>query len=395
MTITRRSLLVLPAGLLGLSGCGETTPAAERTARARRASGDIVVGASWPLSTAKGTYGNGVELARDEINAAGGVLARPLRLVLRDDKLSVTRGIAIAHEFAGNLDMVAVLGTLNSYIAVATAPVYEDAGLVMLTQGSSVERLTAKGYRRVFRMIPSNRRVGELLAEHAAARKYRRVLVYYVKNEYGLDLANAFEQRAGAVGVEVADRVSYLAGAGDYRLAMQHWKDFYNFDAIFLAASLPDGATILEAIRQVGIRQPVFGADGLDSPDLARLAGPAAEGTEVISFFHPAAPLDHVQAFKARYEQRFRQLPDSSAALGYDGVMLLADAIRRAGSTVPDAIAKALRATRGWRGVSGMHNFDEHGNVPDKEIVIQAVRDGRFAYVLTSGAKGGAGEPGR
>lgn len=384
--ISRRSLLALPAALLGLPGCGQRSPAAERAARAKEATGDIVVGVSWPLASAKGTYWNGVELARDQVNGAGGVLQRGLMLIPRDDKHSVTRGTVVAHEFANNLDMVAVLGTLNSYIAVATAPVYEDAGLVLLTQGSSVERLTTQGYKRIFRQIPSNGRVGELLAEHAAARKYRRVLVYYVKNEYGLDLANAFEQRAGEVGIEVADRVSYLAGASDFRLAMQHWKDFYNFDAIFVAASLPDGASIIEAIRQVGIRQPVFGADGLDSPDLARLGGAAVEGTEVTAFFHPNAPLPQVQAFRARYEQRFGKAPDSSAALGYDAVLLLADAIRRAKSTVPDEIAQALRDTRGWRGVTGLHNFDRRGNVTDKEIVMQVVRGGKFEYVLTSGS---------
>lgn len=375
---------MLPAALLGLPGCSDPDLTQERAARARRATGDIVVGVPWPYGSPKGTYWNGVEMAWNEIQAAGGVLGRKLALVKVDDKQSVTLATRIAYDFANNLDMVAVLGTLNSYIAVATAPVYENSGLLFVTPGASVTRLTTQGYKYVFRSIPNNRGVGELLADHARARGYKRVLIYYVKNEYGLDLANAFEQRAYANGIEVGDRVSYMAAAGDYRLAMQHWRDFYRFDAIFLAASLPEGAEIIQAIREIGIRQPVFGADGLDSADFIRLGGAAVEGTETTAFFHPSEPAEHVRKFNAAYQQRYQRAPDSPAAAGYDAVHLLADAIRRAGTTVPSKVAEALRQPPGWRGVTGTHRFDARGDVQDKAIVIQVVRKGQFEYQGTS-----------
>lgn len=386
--IPRRTVLMLPAAaMLGAAGCADTNLGEERARRAAKAKGDIVIGVPWPYGSPKGTYWSGVEMAWDEVNGAGGVLGRKLSLIKRDDKLSVTLGTNIAYEFCNDLDMVAVLGTLNSYIAVATAPVYENAGLLFMTPGASVSRLTTQGYKYVFRMIPGNRHVGELLADHARAKGYKRVLIYYVKNEYGLDLANAFEQRAYANGLEVGDRASYMAAAGDYRLAMQHWRDFYRFDAIFLAASLPEGAEIIQAIREVGIKQPVFGADGLDANDLIRLGGAAVEGTETTAFFHPSTPLDHVQKFKAAFEKRYQRLPDTPAAVGYDAVHLMADAIKRAGSTVPAKIGDALRKGTGWRGVTGMHRFDDKGDVRDKDVVIQVVRNGRFEYQAISGAK--------
>ena len=375
-----RAFLAALTSMVLLAACSDTDIAAQRAARAAKATGDIVVGVSWPFSTAKGRLWEGVAMAQEEINAAGGVLGRKLVFVKEDDQLSVTKGTVIAHKFAENLDMVAVIGTLNSYIAIPTAPVYEFAGMVMLTQGSSVVRLTNQGYKKVFRMIPSNRNVGEMLAEYSKSKKYKHVLVYYVKNEYGQDLANAFERRATEIGVEVTDRVSYLAGAGDYKLAMQHWKDFYNFDAIFLAGSLPEGAQIISAAREIGIKVPIFAADGLDSPDLMALGGDAVEGVEVTAFFHPNTPTPEVSAFNDKFFQRYKKLPDTSAALGYDAVNLLAHAMTKAKTTVPADIAAELHKLKGWSGVTGEHGFDEAGNVMNKPIVMQVVKKGQFEY---------------
>lgn len=375
-----QSFLLSLAAVAVLTACNDPDIASQRAARAAKGEGDVVVGVSWPFSTAKGRLWEGVSMARDELNATGGILGRKLVFIKEDDQLSVTKGTLIAHEFADNLDMVAAIGTLNSYIALSTAPVYESAGMVMLTQGSSVVRLTNQGYKKVFRMIPSNRNVGEMLADYAKSTKYKHVLIYYVKNEYGRDLANAFEQRANSIGVEVADRVSYLAGAADYKLAMQHWKDFYNFDAIFLAGSLPEGAEIIRAAREIGIKVPIFAGDGLDSPDLVRLGGEAVEGVEVTSFYHPNMPTPAVHSFNEKFFKRYQKLPDTSAALGYDAVTLLAHAMTKANSTVPSRIAAELHKLKGWSGVTGEHGFDAAGNVLDKPVVMQVVKNGQFEF---------------
>lgn len=378
------SIAVAVFALAWLTGCEPADPGMQRAEKARQATGDVIIGAAWPFATAKGTLWDGIQLAQEEINAAGGVLGRRLEVVKKDDALSVTKGMIIAHEFANNVDMVAVIGTLNSYISVSTAPIYESADLLFLSQGSSANRLTEQGYEYFFRMIPSNRDVGEMLAMHAGLRDYQRVMIYYVKNEYGLDLANAFEKGAGAHGVEVVDRTSYLAGAGDYRLAMQHWRDFYDFDAIFIAGSLPEAAQIIVAAREVGIDVPIFGGDGLDSDELIRLGKDAVEGTEVVSFFHPDDPEPAVAAFNERFRARYDgRSPDTSAALGYDAVRLLAETMHRAGTTEPARVAQALREPVGWRGVTGMHTFDSAGNVLGKHVVIQVVKDGKFEFVTS------------
>jgi branched-chain amino acid transport system substrate-binding protein len=229
-------------------------------------------------------------------------------------------------------------------------------------------------------MIPGNRDVGEKLANYAKLKNYKHVLIYYVKNEYGLDLANAFEQGATAIGVEVTDRVSYQKGAGNYKSAMQHWKDFYSFNAIFLVASLPEGADIIRAAREAGIKVPIFAADGLDSQELIQRGGQDVEGTEVTSFFNPNVTTPAVNDFKDKFVKRYNKLPDTSAALGYDAVRLLAHAMTRAKTTAPKKVAMALHNLRGWSGVTRTHGFDDAGNALDKLIVMQVVKNGKFEY---------------
>jgi branched-chain amino acid transport system substrate-binding protein len=378
-----QSFVSLMAAIFLFAACSAASAAdvaAERAARAAKGVGDIVVGVSWPFSMEKATLWEGVSLAQDELNGAGGVLGRKLVLVKEDDKKSVDTGKMIAEKFSSNPDMVAVIGTLNSNIAIETAPVYERAGMVFLSQGSSLSKLTNQGYKNVFRMIPGNRDVGEKLANYAKLKKYKHVLIYYVKNEYGIDLANAFEQGAAAVGVEVTDRVSYQKEGGNYKSAMQHWKDFYSFDAIFLAGSLPESADIIRAAREVGIKAPIFAADGLDSEELIRLGGQFAKDTEITSFFNPSASTPAVSAFRDKFFKRYTKSPDTSAALGYDAVMLLAHAMTRAKTTAPKKVAMELHNLRGWPGVTRTHGFDDAGNALDKLILMQVVKNGKFEY---------------
>lgn len=378
-----QSFVSLMAAIFLFAACSAASAAdvaAERVARAAKGVGDIVVGVSWPFSTEKATLWEGVSLAQDELNGAGGVLGRKLVLVKEDDNRSVATGKMIAEKFSKNPDMVAVIGTLNSDIAIEIAPIYERAGMVFLSQGSSLSKLTNQGYKNVFRMIPGNRDVGEKLADYAKSKNYKHVLIYYANNHYGLDLANAFEQRAAAIGVEVTDLVSYQEKAGNYKSTMQHWKDFYSFDAIFLAGSLPAGADIIRVAREVGIKAPIFAADGLDSKELIRSGRQAVEDTVVTSFFNPNASTPAVSTFRGKFFKRYTKLPDTSAALGYDAVMLLAHAMTRAKTTAPKKVAMELHNLRGWPGLTRMHGFDDAGNALDKLILMQVVKNGKFQY---------------
>ncbi len=386
MKIKRRMLLL--AGLLGpgaLAGCERQSMAALRAARQAEARGPVVIAVAWPLKLGKASLAQGVDLAVEEINSRGGILGgRKLKILFKDDASSLSRGRLVAQEIADNPDVAAVIGHLNSYITAPAAKIYERAGLVMVTPGASGQKITEQGGRMVFRSLPGNRDQGRQIGDYAAAQGYKSVAIYYIKNDYGIDLANYFEQRAHELGIAIADRRSYNMGGDNHAALLAEWAAFLKTDAVFLCGSLPESAQILREAREAGLKVPVFGAAGLDSHDLIRLGGDSVEGTVVFSLFNVGDPRPEVRAFGERFRQRFGILPDSTAAQGYDAVQLVAHAMRQAGSSVPVQVAAALRATRNWPGVTGRTTYSENGDPVAKPMAKVVVRHGAFAYFDTS-----------
>lgn len=374
-----KKVLALWWAVITLSACEQAPIAQQRAERQAQNSGDITVAVAWPLKQSKATLVKGVQLAADEINSAGGLLGgRRIRLLIKDDGASLNTGRQVAQELANDIDVAAVIGHLNTYITVPASQIYERAGVVMITPGASGQKLTEQGNRYIFRSLPGNRDQGRQIGDYAATQGYKRVAIYYIKNEYGIDLANCFEQRAHELGITVVDRRSYDMSGDEHTSLLNNWAAFLKIDAIFLVGSLPESGQILREIRAAGLSMPVFGGAGLDSPDLIKLGGSSVEGTVVFSLFNQNDPQAAVRGFDQRYLARYGQLPDATAAQGYDTLRLLAHAISEAHSTVPDQVANALRTTKRWQGVTGVHTFDEKGDLVAKQLAKVVVSGGRF-----------------
>lgn len=347
--------------------------------------GPVTIAAPWPWESRTALlYGRGLQMAVDEINTAGGVLGRPLTMLREDDYESVDRGRLVAQRFAQNHDVVAVIGHMQSYVSLPAAAIYDLSGLVHLAPTATDPRLTEQGYRRLFRLTFTDREIGAQMAEFAAARDYDRVAIYYIRNAYGRGLANAFEERALEQNIVIADRQSYDPNsvAGDRALTgvLAAWGDL-DLHAIFVAGEPRQAAAMIRAARASDIAVPVLGGDALGTSSFVSLGGSAVEGTVIAAAFHPADEREEVQRFSVAFRQRYGDLPDVSAALGYDAVRLLAHGITRAGSVDPDAVAEALRTTAGWRGVTGPVAFTDRGDLVERVIGKVVVRDGQLAWL--------------
>lgn len=359
---------------LSISGCSED--GGDRGA----ARGDIVIGVGWPLASRNEGLAEGVRLAIDEINAGEGVLGRKLRVVSADDGGSVSEGLSAASRFTDDPQTVAVIGHRGSSVSMAAAAVYENAGIVMLTPGSTAPKLTESGFRHVFRMIPSDYQISERLAQYAASMAYRKVAILYSDDEYGRGLANAFEDRGKDYGIETIDRLDGYTDSTDLSRLVREWK-LLGCDAIFVAQVMPQAGRTLADLRQAGSDLPIIGGDGLDSGELAQEGAPASDGAVVASIFDPTAGRKEVEDFVRKYRAEYGEDPGKWAAQGYDAVHLLADAIRAAGSARPGDIADALHEIRDWVGVTGSHSFDETGDVTGKPIVLKQIVNGSFQYL--------------
>lgn len=372
---------VLIPVLFALSCSLATDPVEERSNEALKAEGDIVIGAAANWKYHQKLW-QGIELALGEINRAGGVLGRKIRIIKGDDEGSLTTGQAVAHRFAENKAMVAMLGHYNSYISVPTSIIYEYYGLLMMSYSTS-PRLTRQGFTRVFRSSPDDEIFGKELAEFSRRQGYRAVMIYHSRNEYGTGLANAFEKRCQALGIRVMDRLAYdsFGHARTFEKDLTYWKDNFKFDALFVAGVTPQAAEVVKAARDMGIDVPILGGDGLDSPDLIRIAGAGAEGTIVSSVFHPADPRPEAQIFVTAFREKFGALPNHMSVMGYDGLKVIVYAIERAGSPDPERLAEALRSVRDYQGASGLFRYDEKGDLVGRSISMSVVRDGRFVYL--------------
>ena len=348
---------------------------------------EIVIGAAWPWSAHPDVlYRQGMELAVAEVNAARGVNGRSLRLKELDDHESVDDGRMVAQQLAREPGVVAVIGHLQSYVTVPAAAIYDQAGIVLISATSTTPELTAHGYSRLFRTVFTDRDVGAQLAQYALARGHRQIAIYYMRNEYGLGLANEFERAATSGGARIVDRQSYDPGTPSNQASTERavtaWKNL-SIDAVFVAGQVPQAALFIAELRRKGITAPIYGSDALGTPALLAIGGQAVEGTVLATAFHTGAPRAEVHRFSGAFRHAYGREPDAGAALGYDAVNVLVEAIRRAGSTSPAKVSTALRALKDWQGVTGPFTFDEHGDLRDMPVQKMVVRNGRFEYLPT------------
>lgn len=378
-----------------LTACTMGGSPAEERARKAAANGDIIVAAPWPWEARGGElrYAEGLDLAVREINEAGGIDGRRIRLIRPDDRQSVNQGRLIAQQLAEDPQVMAVIGHLQSYITVPAAAIYDLAGLPLVSPASTSAELTSRNYARVFRATLTDQAIGQQMADYAAGQGYRRAVIYYVRNEYGRALANAFEERYQRGNLEVLARHSYDANQElsprSLEPVLKAWGNS-NPDVIFLAGEVPLAGRIIAAIRAAAIHTPVLGSDAMSTPGLVAEGGEAVEGTVVASFFHPDEPRKEVSEFVERFRTAYDVGPDVTSALAYDALWLLAQAMRSARTPAPADVSEALRRTE-WRGVTGHFRFDERGELLDRHIIRLVVRGGKFTYLqqghLDSGAE--------
>jgi branched-chain amino acid transport system substrate-binding protein len=325
----------------------------------------------------------GVKMAVAEVNTKSARARRgAVRMTIRvaDDQANFMEGIRIAQNLAVQPDITAVIGHWNSSIAIPAARIYNDAGLLMLSPVVSNPELTSKGYGYVFRNTLSDTEMGRQLAEYAARMNYRRVVIDYADNEYGMALANAFEDALSRTGGKVIDRVTDFNNALEFNEALDKWKAL-DYDAIFVADSMPHAAAFIRQMRQADKRIPMFGGDGLDVTDFLAKLGTAAEGVVVATVFNPEERRTELQKFIAAYRRKYAAEPDVWAILGYDSIQLIASAVQKAGSASPRKIAAALHGMKGWSGVLGTLRFDAAGEMRGIAIFKKIVRGGRFEYL--------------
>lgn len=364
-----RAGLVLAAFVVFAAGCIN-----------QKSSGEILIGAAWPFQSNSSLFGEGADLAVKQINESGGVNGRMIRLIKIDDEASVVKGMSIAQSFAEEHQVMAVIGHRSSPVAIPTSKIYEDAGIIMLSSGSTAPELTQKGYKYVFRNIPAVSAITKELTLYAAKNGHKRMVIYYTEDSYGMSLANAFEDHAGESGIAIVDRASYYGDVKGLARLHQKWRAL-DFDGIFVAQAMPEGARFIADAGKAGIAVPFLGTNAMDSPQLAEIGGAAAEGTVVGTVFNPGDTSTETGKFVEDFHREYGKEPLQYSALGYDAVKILAEAARQSGSGDPAAVAEKLRSFTNWQGAAGFHSYDSSGDETGDIVVKKILRNGKLEVI--------------
>jgi len=324
----------------------------------------------------------GTLLAVETINAAGGVLGRQLELITEDTQSKPGESGTAVRKLISRDKVVAIVGEVASSRSLEGAPICQLAKVPMISPASTNPKVTEVG-NYIFRVCFIDPFQGPVMAKFALETlKAKRIAVLSsASSAYSVGLAKYFKEAVLAAGGSIVAEPKYSEGDKDFKAQLTAIKAV-NPDAIFSPGYYNEGALIVKQARGLGITVPVFGGDSWEAEALMELGGQEIEGAFLCSHYSPQDPSKRVQDFVSAYRKRWGDgfAPDSNASLGYDSVLVLADAIRRAGSTDRNAIRDAIAATKNFEAVTGTITINEKRDA-SKNAVIITVKNGRFEFV--------------
>ena len=373
MRSMRRYRGLLPALLTaGLAfSCGAEKPTATQS---------IEIGFFGALTGPQATFAlsgrNGAKLAIEEINRSGGVLGKKLELLIEDDRNEPSEAASVVSKLITQNHVVALIGENASSRSLAAAPIAQSYQVPMVSPSSTNVEVTKKG-DYIFRVCFIDPNQGRALALFARQTLHAQTAATLIdaKSDYSVGLAEAFRTEFAARGGTVIVEIKYAEGDSDFHAqltAIQPKKP----DVLFVPGYYTDAGLIARQARELGIQATLLGADGWDSPKLVEIGGAAVDGAYFSNHYSVDDPSPAVRTFVDAFKKAYGAEPDSIAALSYDAACLVADAIRRAGSTEGKRVRDALASTKDFPGVTGSITMDAARN-PVKLPVILKIEGGR------------------
>jgi branched-chain amino acid transport system substrate-binding protein len=353
-----------------------------------RAQDEIVIGEYGSLTGGTATFGTstdeGVRLALDQINGAGGVLGKQIRVVVEDDQSKPEAAVTAVQKLVSEDHVVAVLGEVASSRSLAAAPVCQRNHIPMITPASTNPKVTQVG-NFIFRSCFIDPFQGAAMANFAmkddkGPKATKFAIFYDAKNDYSKGLREFFTDTVKANGGQIVADESYGEGDIDFKAQLTNIKNAAP-DAIYVPGYYTEVGLICRQARDLGISIPLMGGDGWDSEKLYQIGRDAVNGCFFTNHYAIDEDVPAVKQFVAAYRAKYNnKTPDAMAILGYDAMGILADAIKRAGSTDGRAIRKALAQTKDYTGASGTITMDAERNAK-KSIVILKIEQDQPHYV--------------
>jgi branched-chain amino acid transport system substrate-binding protein len=326
---------------------------------------------------------NGVLMAVEEINQAGGINGRRFDLVIEDDEGRPDRAAKSAGKLIDHDKVIAVIAGGTSGNSRAGAPKAQVAKIPLIAPSATDPAVTQIG-DYIFRTCFIDTFQGEVMAKFAfntlKARKAAILLDF--NSPYSRGLSDFFELSFTRLGGQITNKQLYTFNDGDYRGQLNAIR-LSDPDVIYIPGYYGNVALISKQAKQMGLTYPLLGGDGWDAPELWELGGDALNGAYISNHYSAEDPSAAIQKFVRDYKLLYGNLtPDAHAALAYDAMRLLADAIQRAGSTEGPKLQEALAHVKDFPGVTGLITINPERNAI-KPAVILKLQDRAYIYQET------------
>lgn len=347
---------------------------------------EILIGEVGSMSGSEAAFGqsthNGIQLAVDEANAAGGVKGKKLKVITYDDQSKPEEAAAATTRLITQDKVKVILGEVASSNSLAMAPLAQDAKIPMITPSSTNPAVTEKG-DYIFRVCFIDPFQGYVMAKYAReSLKFNKVAILKdVKSAYSVGLTEVFERKFTELGGKIVGVESYSKGDTDFRAQLTSIKKLKP-EGVYVPGYYNDVGPIARQAKELGLKVVLMGGDGWDSEKLFELGGAAVEGSYVSNHYSAEDPSPNVQNFIKKYTEQHKATPDSLAALGYDAAQVAIEAMRRAPDLTGPALRDAIAQTKDFPGVAGTITLNEKRDAVKPSVVLQ-VKDGKFKYVAT------------
>lgn len=346
----------------------------------------ILLGEVGSLTGSEAAFGistrNGIELALEEANAAGGVKGKKLAVRVYDDQSKPEEAAAAATRLVTQDKVVAILGEVASSNSLAMAPKAQAAQVPMVSPSSTNPKVTEVG-DYIFRVCFIDPFQGAVMARYAKETlKFSNVAILTdKKSAYSEGLTEVFQAKFSGAGGKIVGVEAYSKGDTDFRAQLTNIKKLKP-EGLYVPGYYQDVALIAEQAKELGLKTVMMGGDGWDSSKLFELGGDAVDGSYVSNHYSSDDPSPRVQEFIKRYQAKFKTTPDSLAALGYDSANVVIEAMKRSADLSGPALREEIARTKDFPGVAGTITLDAQRN-PVKPAVVLKVEGGKFKYVDT------------
>jgi branched-chain amino acid transport system substrate-binding protein len=361
----RNVLYMLLAGAFAFSLLGHgTTQAAE----------PIKIGICKPFSGPVGFIGAdlkpGFEMAKEEINAAGGVLGRPIELVYADNQCNPTEAVNAARKLIDLDKVVAIIAGACSSATLAIMPIIKETKIPMLTLSATNPRITEMagvgGNIWEFRMNVDDSIMAKTLSK-IIAEKAKKVVMYPANNDWGRGAVKAYSGEFKRLGVELQGAEYFEQGQSDYRPSLTKVKGMKP-DALLLIMESRDASVLVRQMKEIGFRPTIFARGSVVTTEFGEaIRDDCTLGDGIMEATLNAPGVN--PEFDQKFEKKYGMKPHMHGGIGYSGLTAMAKAITLGGKAEPDAIRQGLKKLDYYDKNLGHIRFDDHNQAHPRMVI--------------------------